>query len=208
VPTGFLVGLGPVDREQTTGGPVLDVGEVQSDQLGDPQGGGEAEQEDRGVAGALGGGTVDRGKDLAEVGDVEGSGLAAGCGADDAPQSTADLADCLARSGVLESADAVAIRDRADSEVQGGDRGSVARAVGEIGADQRRRSRDRCNLAGYAPAFPPVPAQVVDAPGGIGQRGVHGLGDEERVLDSQALRQLGQVGKLAVAGRSARSVSE
>lgn len=60
---------------------MLDVGQVEGDELGAAHRRGEAEQDDRGVADPDRGGAVHGGEDLAEVGDGEQAGLAAGCGA-------------------------------------------------------------------------------------------------------------------------------
>ena len=76
-------------------GLVLDVGEGEGDELGAAHGRGVAEQDDRGVADADRGGAVDGVDDLADLGDAQRAGLAAGCGAVDAAQAAADLADRL-----------------------------------------------------------------------------------------------------------------
>lgn len=79
-----LVGLGPADGQDQAAGLRLDVCESERGQLGAAQGGGEPEQDDRGVAGALGSAAVDRAEELADLGGPEQGGLAAECGADDA----------------------------------------------------------------------------------------------------------------------------
>jgi hypothetical protein len=75
----FLVGLGLPHVEQEAGGFVLDVGEGERGQLGASQGGGEAEQDDGGVAFPDGCGAVDAGDDLADLGDRERTCQSAGC---------------------------------------------------------------------------------------------------------------------------------
>ena len=77
------------------GGPRNEQGE--RGQLRAAQCGGEAEQDDRGVASALRGGAVDAGDDLADLGQPERACLAAGCGAQGAAQTAAEVAG----SGVI-----------------------------------------------------------------------------------------------------------
>jgi hypothetical protein len=62
----FLVHLRLPDVEQESGGLVFDVGEVEGDEFGAADGGGVAEQDDRGVADAVRGGAVDAADDLPE----------------------------------------------------------------------------------------------------------------------------------------------
>ena len=125
VPDNFLVGLGSVDGEQQAGGFVFEVGQGEADELGDPQ------AEAKPIAGSRRRGhpspsTVDGTKDPAEVRDVEGSGLAPGRGTDEASQAAADLPDRLGGGGVVVAADAVAVGDRADGQIQGGDEFPIA----------------------------------------------------------------------------------
>lgn len=89
---GVLVGLGPTNGEQDAAGLELDVGQRERGQLGAPHRGGEAEQDDRGIAGTQGGRAVDVLDDLADLPGAQRSGLAAGSGADDPAQTSADLA--------------------------------------------------------------------------------------------------------------------
>lgn len=81
----------------------LEVGECEGCELGAAQGAGEAEQQDGGVAGAAHGGAVDGGDDLAQLGDAERSGRAAGGVADDPTQATADLTDRIVVDRVRDS---------------------------------------------------------------------------------------------------------
>lgn len=97
----------------------------------------EAEQDHGGVTGALGGGAVDAVDDLADLLGPEGAGLSAGCGADDAAQSPADLPDTLTEDRVVESVPAVLVGDGPECA----DRDAFGGAFGEVGADHRRGGR-------------------------------------------------------------------
>ena len=98
---GVLVGLGPADGEQDAAGLVPNVGQRECDQLGASHRGREPEQDDRGVAGALGAAAVDGVEDLADVLGSQWPGLASRCGADEAAQSSPDLPHALGQDRVV-----------------------------------------------------------------------------------------------------------
>ncbi len=123
--------------EQHSPGLDLEVGKSESGKLRAPHGGGEAEQDHGGVTGALGGGAVDAADDLADLLGPEGACLSAGCGADDAAQSPADLPDTLTEDRIVESVPAVLVGDGPE----GADRDAFGGAFGEVGADHRRGGR-------------------------------------------------------------------
>ena len=192
---GVLVGLGPADGEQDAAGLELDVGQREGGQLGAAHRRGEAEQDERGVAGAQGGAAVDVLDDLADVVGAERSGLAAGCGADDAAQAAADLANAFGEDRVGESVGGVLVGDGAAGEVDAADREPVGGAFGEVGADQRRLGGQRRGAAGGAPALPLAPRPVVHGAGGLGVGGGDRLGDPDGLLDGEAGGQVRVVGR-------------
>jgi hypothetical protein len=69
---GVLIGLGPADSEQDAARLKLDVVQRQGSQLGAAHRGGEAEQDERGIADAQDGAAVDVLADLADVVGAEG----------------------------------------------------------------------------------------------------------------------------------------
>lgn len=134
----FGVGLGSADVQEQPGRLGLDVGEGEGGELGASQCGGEAEQDDRGVACSLGGAAVDGCEDLADLGGAEWSGQPCWCGAEGAAQPAADLADPFGEDRVVVSIAAVGVGERGAGGVDPGGRGAVGGAVGEVGADRRR----------------------------------------------------------------------
>lgn len=122
---GAGVGFGAADVDQQTLGPGLEVGEGEGGQLGAPQRGGVAEQNDRGVAGSPRGGAVDRDYDLPDLGGVQRPGRAARREPEEAAQLAADLSDGLVSDRVGQTAAAVLVAD--------GRAGNLDGAVGQAG---------------------------------------------------------------------------
>lgn len=77
----LLIGLGVPDRDQDAARLRLDAVEEEGGELASAHRGGVAEQDDRGVAGTYGYGPINRGDDLADLGNGEWPRKAAGRGA-------------------------------------------------------------------------------------------------------------------------------
>jgi hypothetical protein len=106
---------------------------VRATSFGAAHGGGVAEQDDRGVAGADRGAAVDGVDDLADLGDGERASQPLGCGAVGAAQAEADLADEFVLGWVGQSVLAVHVADGGAGHVEGGDGGAGGGAFDQVG---------------------------------------------------------------------------
>jgi len=70
LPAAVGVGLGPAHGQQQSGRLGRDVGDGEASQFGAPHCRGEAEEDQRGVAGTVRGAAVDAGDDPADLGDA------------------------------------------------------------------------------------------------------------------------------------------
>jgi hypothetical protein len=188
----FGVGLGTTHHEEQSAGSGLDVGESEPGQLrrrsaeAKPRRMIAASRTPLGVARSM---PVTIWRISATP---SGRAWAARRGAQGTAQAPAHETDSLVHDRVTESLTAMDVGDGGAGHVEDSDRGTLAGAFGQVGADRGRGCRERRDLAGGAPAFPGAPGVGVDGPGGVGEGHAHRRFDPGCVSRSQAGERIGR----------------
>jgi len=159
------VGLGAADGQQHSPGLEVEVGEVEGDELGGAQRGGEADQDERGVADPQRCGAIDRAKDLDDVGSREGPGLTGGRDPEHAAQAAAYGADDLVVDGVGQVVGAVGVADGGAGDLDGAEAAALRSPVDEVGGHRFGVGGQHGEVTGGGPAFPQTPGAGVDVQG-------------------------------------------
>jgi hypothetical protein len=145
--TPVWVGLGPAHTQQQPGSLGLEVGEGESRQLGAPHGGGEAEQDERGIPGPARRASVDAPHDSTDVGDDQRPGLPARRHPEPPAQPSTDLPHRVVQHRVGCLVPAVFMRDGGAGHLDSGERSALLGSFGQVGAHGARTGRQRLGIA-------------------------------------------------------------